>query len=121
MNIREFNLNEGLPQISSISPLLYIIYINDIGHAIEAEFSLFADDTAVWIGGERDRESTERRMKKVINGVRDSARKWKMKINEDKTKAMIITPSAKQSEWKPKPRDKWTTGGDGQDLQVLGC
>ena len=121
VNSKEFYLNEGLPQGSSISPLLFIIYINDIDKGIKAEFSLFADDTVAWIGGDGDRDSTERRMQEVISGVGVWARRWKMKINEDKTKAMIITSSAMQSEWRPNLEIKWTAGGDGQDLQVLGC
>ena len=81
VNSNEFYLNEGLPQGSSMSPLLFIIYINYRDEGIEAGISLFADDTAAWIGGDGDRDSTERRMQEVISGVGDWARRWKMKIN----------------------------------------
>ena len=60
VNSREFYLNEGLPQGTSILPLLIIIYINDIDDGIEAEFTLFADDTAAWIGGDRRRKHGEK-------------------------------------------------------------
>ena len=43
-----FRLDEGLPQGSSISPLLFLIFINDIDVELDTDTtaSLFADDTA---------------------------------------------------------------------------
>ena len=43
-----FYLNEGLPQGSAISPLLFLLFINDITSYMtdDASTSLFADDTA---------------------------------------------------------------------------
>ena len=47
---KEFLLRNGLPQGSSISPLLFLIFINDIDVDIDLETaaSLFADDTSAW-------------------------------------------------------------------------
>ena len=43
-------LNEGLLRGSSISPVLFLIFINDIEIKLDTETlqSLFADDTAIW-------------------------------------------------------------------------
>jgi hypothetical protein len=44
------HLNGGTPQGSPLSPLIYIIYVNDYPEAIQQNCSLsqFADDTALW-------------------------------------------------------------------------
>ena len=43
-------LNAGTPQGSPLSPLIYIIYVNDYPESINEKCSLsqFADDTAIW-------------------------------------------------------------------------
>ena len=47
---KPFLLRNGLPQGSSISPLLFLIFINDIDVDMDVETvaSLFADDTSTW-------------------------------------------------------------------------
>ena len=66
-----FFLNEGLRQGSAISPLLFIIFINDITDYIKRETvpSLFADDTAVWFAVGKDKMEAERKMEANIDGV----------------------------------------------------
>ena len=46
----KFRLNEGLPQGSCISTLLFLLFINDIDTELHPDtlVSLFADDTAIW-------------------------------------------------------------------------
>ena len=47
---KEFMLNEGLPQGSCISPIIFLIFINDIDVDLDMDtlVSLFADDTSTW-------------------------------------------------------------------------
>ena len=75
----------GVPQGSVLGPLLFVLYINDIQHAVEAEcVRLFADDTALYM------VNTD--LKVLISFVKvkvQQTSKWricnKLTINIDKT------------------------------------
>ena len=98
-----FYLNEGLPQGSAISPLLFLIFINDIDADLDIHTiaSLFADDTAIWTQGERDKEKTAQRMQIEVQKIEAWAEKWKMSLNADKTRAMIFSTSGADNLWDP--------------------
>jgi ribonuclease HI len=99
-----FYLNEGLPQGSSISPILFLIFINDItteDTASNSTPSLFADDTAVWISVGKDRAEAKRKMQAIINGIQTWSEKWKMSLNQGKTETMIISSSNADLQWEP--------------------
>ena len=100
---KRFLLKQGLPQGSSISPLLFLIFINDLDADLEPQTmaSLFADDTAVWMADGKERGSNRAPMQQEINKVLRWADKWKMTVNEDKTKAMMISTSAADKSWDP--------------------
>ena len=98
-----FTLNEGLPQGSSISPLLFLIFINDIDVDLNPDTvaSLFADDTAAWMKDGKVRGSNRTLMQDEINKILRWADKWKMRINEGKTKTMVLASSRKDTAWDP--------------------
>ena len=68
---KPFFLNEGLPQGSAISPLLFLIFINDITEFTDekATPSLFADDTTIWAGASKDKEESIQEMQRNINAI----------------------------------------------------
>ena len=95
-----FVLKEGLPQGSAISPLLFIIFINDIGIDLRPDTiaSLFADDTAIGRQGSKP-EELKILMQEEVDKILEWAKIWKMEINKDKTKAMVISSSNADREW----------------------
>ena len=46
----EKRIPAGAPHGSVLGPLLFLIFINDIGHSIESIIKLFADDTNMSLG-----------------------------------------------------------------------
>ena len=101
---KEFRLDEGLPQGSSISPLLFLIFINDIDVDLDdaAVASLFADDTAKWV---RDRQvpgvDYRQLMQEEVDKILRWAETWKMRVNASKTKVLVLSSASKDTNWDP--------------------
>ena len=85
-------LNAGTPQGSPLSPLLYIIYVNDYPEEIQeiCSVSQFADDTALWTAAYTKKYAVNR-LQKAVNVLEGWCRKWRVKINGEKSKLMILT------------------------------
>ena len=50
--LNEGNISCGIPQGSTVGPLMYIIYVNDILSSIKAcKYYMYADDTVVYTTG----------------------------------------------------------------------
>ena len=96
---KAFRLDQGLPQGSCISPLLFLIFINDIDVDLHPDTiaSLFADDTATWMVDGKIKGSNRTLMQEEIDKILAWASKWKMSVNKGKTKSMIISSSKKDT------------------------
>lgn len=80
----------GVPQGTILGPLLFLIYINDIGNALSyCQISLFADDALMYINGKHI-DLIEELMKKDLENLCDWLKANKLKTNASKTKCMVI-------------------------------
>ena len=82
----------GVPQGSTLGPLLFLIYINDLANALEKSIvHHFADDTNLLYGNENPSFISD-----VINSklklVRDWLRANKLSLNESKAKLLLFRP-----------------------------
>ena len=76
----------GVPQPSSLSPILFILYVSNISQPLDAQvnFSQFADGIAFWtqVPGIF---SINLRLQKYLNKILTWYDRWKIKLNPTKT------------------------------------
>ena len=76
----------GVPQGSPLSPILFILYVNDIPQPLDAQVNLsqFADDIAIWAQAPGIR-SINLRLQKYLNQILTWCDRWRIKLNPGKT------------------------------------
>jgi hypothetical protein len=82
----------GIPQGSSLGPLLFLIYINDMPNcSSKLSFRIFADDTNIFASSS---SITDLHLETLINEELTKIKEWcdinKLSINVKKTNYMIM-------------------------------
>lgn len=104
---RKYEIENGTPQGSIISPLLFSIMINDVFDEIENGIrrSLFADDGAIWVRG-RNLDFIVKKIQEATKKVEDWSYKWGFRFSVDKTTTVFFTKRRIGSEKKVKLYNK---------------
>lgn len=85
----ERSIPAGLAQGTCISPILYALYIADLPSVNNTELALYADDTAVYTAAKRS-NTIIKRLNESFQTLHAYFHKWKIKINANKTQAIIF-------------------------------
>ena len=90
---RLYTTNWGVPQGSTLGPLLFLIYINDLINCTPVTPRLFADDTCLCFSSPKPENLQE-----IINSDLKIVAEWitanKLRINAQKSSALIISPKS---------------------------
>ena len=83
-------IKAGVPQGSVLAPTLYNIFTSDIPTSRQTKIAQYADDTAIYSTKENIQDAT-RTLQTHINIITRWFSKWRIKLNTDKTEAIIFT------------------------------
>ena len=85
----------GVPQGSTLGPILFLLYINDLPQYVHnGQLSMFADDTVIYCTGKTVYEA-QCNLQKSLDKVEDWYDKNKLKLNSSKSNSMLIASSSK--------------------------
>ena len=88
----KISLNAGTPQGSVLSPLLFLIYVNDIPidpFSNTVGVSQFADDLGFWTFAKSEK-TIKYRLAKVLSDLEAWCSKWRIKLNAKKTQLIML-------------------------------
>ena len=89
------NINNGVPQESTLGPLLFLIYVNDLENSILTNPRLFADGTCICVDADAI-SNLEYLMNSELPRVNNWLNANKLILNALKSKALIIPPKTRE-------------------------
>ena len=85
----------GVPQGSTLGPLLFLLYVNDLPQYIcNGRIAMFADDTVLYCSGKTFLES-EKKLQQCLNNVSNWYDSNRLSLNTSKSHSMLVASSKK--------------------------
>ena len=95
-------MKQGLPQGSVLSPILFLLYINDLAKEIpdDVECSLFADDVAVYCSNP-SLDEANKQLQKAVTAVEEWSGRNKLDLNLSKSCTYFFSTDTGEASWRP--------------------
>ena len=81
-------VQSGVPQGTVLGPLMFLIYINDIGDSVNSKIRLFADDCVLY--RQIDTQADHNKLQADLQKLNEWAEQWQMNFNASKCFVMSI-------------------------------
>jgi hypothetical protein len=81
-NSEEVAVSSGVPQGTVLGPLMFLIYVNDIGNEVRSNLRLFADDALLY--KEVTSEDDARQLQSDLTRLEQWSKQWQMSFNPKK-------------------------------------
>ena len=114
----KLTMEEGLPQGSSLSCTLFLIFINDLPELLKTEKALFADDLVIWTT-EKYSKLAQAKLNRALRLISVFCNFWKLKINLQKSVYTIFSRSPKAGRQSLKLTIDDTTLEEDETLHIL--
>ena len=97
-----------VPQGSVLSPLLFLIYINDLSkpHHRQNSKSQFADDTALW-AAIKNVQFAAKRLRQDLRKLAKWCAKWRINLNPEKNQGHHILKVPSRQKFRTHPKILW--------------
>ena len=86
----------GVPQGSILGPLLFTLYVNDMKNSVNCDLYLYADDSALVVGG-RDATKIEQTLSKEMENLSIWLEQNKLSLHLGKTESILFASKRKLS------------------------
>ena len=87
---KDIKINNGVPQGSSISPILFILYVADLPTKPKNTFrSQFADDIKIY-ASHKHLDKLQQMLQPSLDAIQEYSEKWRIGLNATKTNELII-------------------------------
>ena len=104
-----------VPQRSSLGPMFFLIYINDLHDSLESKPRLFADDTCLLVKGSNS-EQLEINLNKELHHLHLWCTVNKLSVNPAKTNIVIIPPKRIKT-----PISQLNISCNGTPVNIVSC